>query len=132
LDLPLIYRLFVPYTDQVLDLDDNGGWANGIKVQAYNDLGEKQISHQWIFNSGVCIQVVRSYRATVLPRANSDLAFDPPVKAGEVYKIINCHTGTVVQLEDSNNGAFVSVVPRLKYSLTFVVPCHSISCWVQL
>jgi hypothetical protein len=67
-----------------------------------------------------------------LTSPNSDLALNPPVKAGEVYKIINCHTGTIVQLEDSNNGVFVSAVPWLKYSLTFIVPCHSISCWVQL
>ncbi|KAJ2921002.1 hypothetical protein H1R20_g16095, partial [Candolleomyces eurysporus] len=73
------------FNDKVLDLDDHGGWANGIKIQVTCDLGENQVPHQW--------------------RIDPDLTFDPLVKAGEVYQIVNCHTGTVVHLENSNNVA---------------------------
>ncbi|KAJ2918731.1 hypothetical protein MD484_g1654, partial [Candolleomyces efflorescens] len=79
------FWLCVPNTDQVFDLHDHGGWADGIKIQVYSNLGKEQIPHQW--------------------RIDPDLTFNPPVKAGEVYKLVNCHTGTVVQLEDNNDGA---------------------------
>ncbi|RXW18150.1 hypothetical protein EST38_g7705 [Candolleomyces aberdarensis] len=82
-EMSSIFKLFIPYTDQVLDLDDHGGWANGIKVQVYHDHGDNHVDHQW--------------------RIDPDLTFDPLVKAGEVYQIVNCHTGTVVHLENSNN-----------------------------
>lgn len=43
--------MYVPYTEMVLDLDDHGGWANGIKVQVYSDFGSEQAAQKWVIDS---------------------------------------------------------------------------------
>jgi hypothetical protein len=46
-------RLFIPYTDQVLDLNLNGGWANRILLQVYKDWGAHQVTQKWIIDSSM-------------------------------------------------------------------------------
>jgi hypothetical protein len=38
----------------------------------------------------------------------ADNTFEGPVRTGQTYVIVNCHTGTVVQLEGTRNGKLSS------------------------
>ncbi|KAJ2935825.1 hypothetical protein H1R20_g1269, partial [Candolleomyces eurysporus] len=80
---PPSLKLSVPFAKQVLDLDNNGGWANGIKINLYSDNGANQ--QRWIIDS--------------------DITFEAPVKTGKIYKIIGSKSGTVVHLENDNKAA---------------------------
>ncbi|RXW17803.1 hypothetical protein EST38_g8058 [Candolleomyces aberdarensis] len=77
-----VFKLFVPFTKQVLHLNDDNSWTNGIKIQTWSDLGSNQAAQKWIIDSNT--------------------TFEVPFEAGRIYILVNCHTGTVAQLEDTN------------------------------
>ncbi|KAJ2918732.1 hypothetical protein MD484_g1655, partial [Candolleomyces efflorescens] len=82
---PVMFKLCIPYTNQVLDLNLNGGWANGIRIQVYTDWGVRQDNQKWIINTNT--------------------TFKHPVTAGGIYRITNRASGTVVHVEDSKKVA---------------------------
>ncbi|KAF5331407.1 hypothetical protein D9611_011844 [Ephemerocybe angulata] len=76
-------KLSVPYTNQYLDLDDHGGWANGITIQSYaNHTNQCQ---KWVIDS--------------------DTTFEPFAIPRELYKLLNPTTKTVAHLEEPSNEA---------------------------
>ncbi|RXW18149.1 hypothetical protein EST38_g7704 [Candolleomyces aberdarensis] len=80
---PASFKLFIPFTKQVLNLDSSGGWANGIKIESWSDSGSD--GQKWVINT--------------------DTTFEAPLEAGKLYKIVGCHAGTVVHLEDNKKVA---------------------------
>ncbi|KAJ2920998.1 hypothetical protein H1R20_g16096, partial [Candolleomyces eurysporus] len=82
---PASFKLFIPFTKQVLNLDNDGGWANGIKIESWSDSGSDRVGQKWTIDSNT--------------------TFEAPVKAGKIYKIVGCYSGTVVHLDDTNKMA---------------------------
>ncbi|KAF6755166.1 hypothetical protein DFP72DRAFT_1067891 [Ephemerocybe angulata] len=74
-------KLFVPYTNQCLDLDDNGGWANGITIQSV--AAHNNHCGKWVIDP--------------------DTTFEPIAIPGELYKLLNCESKTVAHLEEPSN-----------------------------
>ncbi|KAF6753480.1 hypothetical protein DFP72DRAFT_407126 [Ephemerocybe angulata] len=74
-------KLGIPYTNHVLDLDDHGGLGNDIMVQSWIWLGGD--NQKWV--------------------VDADTRYEPPVSAGELYKIVSSCAGTVVHLEKSGD-----------------------------
>ena len=97
-------RLCIPYTNQVLDLNLNGGWANGIRIQVYTDWGVRQDNQKWIINTS--LHYLRRWLLAVWLSLDPDTTFKHPVTAGGIYRITNRASGTVVHVEDSKKGAF--------------------------
>ncbi|KAF6765535.1 hypothetical protein DFP72DRAFT_204582 [Ephemerocybe angulata] len=73
-------KLFVPYTNQCLDLDANGGWANGITIQSV--AAHNNHCGKWVIDP--------------------DTTFEPIAMPGELYKLLNYESKTVCSLR----GAF--------------------------
>ncbi|KAJ2921607.1 hypothetical protein H1R20_g15487, partial [Candolleomyces eurysporus] len=78
---PAMFKLFVPFTNQVLHLNDDNSWTNGIKIQSWSDLGSDHAAQKWIIDLNT--------------------TFEVPFEAGQIYILVNCNTGNVVQLEET-------------------------------
>ncbi|KAF6753481.1 hypothetical protein DFP72DRAFT_407121 [Ephemerocybe angulata] len=74
-------KLFIPYTKQSLDLDDHGGWGNGIGIHSY--VAIDNLCQKWVIDP--------------------DTSFEAPVASGELYKLLNPASGTVAHLEEPSN-----------------------------
>ncbi|KAJ2935736.1 hypothetical protein H1R20_g1358, partial [Candolleomyces eurysporus] len=82
---PAVFKLFVPFTKQVLYLNDGNSWTNGVKIQSWQELESDEAGQKWIIDSNA--------------------TFEVPFEAGKIYMLVNCNTGTVVHLEDTNKTA---------------------------